>query len=178
MRIILGLLLFFAVSYADTIDEGVSAYENQQYKKAFELLEPSQGSNSTAQYYLALMHFKGLGILANPQKGFELMQQSANIGNKYGLDGMGFIYEYGNEEINIAIDYATSFMWYHRAIKAGNIESKCNIVVSLIEKNKNDIKKSGSAEMYAHLLVKEARGKISYPKCEEVWTKYNLSQYE
>jgi len=82
---VLSVALFIAlplVSHASQLDDGVKAYDQQDYPVAYQRLLPlaEQGAGK-AQYYIGEMFVGGMGIPTNMEKGVYWLQKS--VENKY-----------------------------------------------------------------------------------------------
>ena len=65
------------------LPEGISAYETQQYQKAFEeFTYLTDEGNPTATFYLAKMYDEGLGVEKDEKKALELYQKADALGNQ------------------------------------------------------------------------------------------------
>lgn len=87
-------ILFFSLVFNLMAgDELYEAFENKDYKKAFELLtKASNKGNINAKYNLALMYYQGDGIDANITKTAELLEEAAMKGHEVAVKNIGRIY--------------------------------------------------------------------------------------
>ena len=78
---LLAFFVFPAFSYADQLEDAKTALDNQDYKKAFELLSPlAEAKNAEAQTRLGAMYVNGQGIEMDLNKGLGLIMEAANQG--------------------------------------------------------------------------------------------------
>ena len=74
-------LVFPALSNADQLEDAKTALDNEDYKKAYELLAPLvEAKNLEAQTRLGIMYINGQGVEMDLTKGFGLIMEAANQG--------------------------------------------------------------------------------------------------
>lgn len=79
--LLLTCLIFPAFSNADQLEDAKSALDNQEYKKAYELLAPlAEGKNVEAQTRLGVMYINGQGVKMDFNKGLSLIMEAAKQG--------------------------------------------------------------------------------------------------
>ncbi|HEX5622855.1 MAG TPA: hypothetical protein VFX57_00310 [Sulfuricurvum sp.] len=67
----------------DALHEGIAAYEEQDYTKAYELLYPlaSYKRDSEAQFYLGMIYFYGEGVPKDIDKAMEWWRKAMRSGH-------------------------------------------------------------------------------------------------
>jgi hypothetical protein len=78
------ICVFFPfVSNADQLEDAISAIENKDYRKAYELLQPlAEEGNVEAQTHLGAMYVNGQGIERDLDKGLSWIMKAAEQGNE------------------------------------------------------------------------------------------------
>ncbi len=62
-------MLFVGVAYSGDFDDGVQAYNNNDYETAFNLFrKAAEQGEAGAQYYLGLMYYNGYGVRQDKSK--------------------------------------------------------------------------------------------------------------
>ena len=143
--LLLSLLFSFSVS-----DELADAFANNDYHKAFKLLQKAaDNGNINAKYNLALMYYRGDGTKQNIQKSLKLLEVAAKKGHTKALQDIGRIYmqvikfdkaaywlqknaEQGDTNAYYLLaqiycaqeKFILAKKWAKESIKSGNIESK------------------------------------------------------
>ena len=107
--------LGFAVGHtgiaSDTFERGISAYEKQQYTKAFELIKDSAEQGKTrAQYLLGTMYRSGIGVEADEYEGFYWCQKAAEEGLREAQFQVGLMYLEG-EGVTPDEEKAIEWLW-------------------------------------------------------------------
>lgn len=74
-------IVFTSPSFADPLEDAKTAINNEDYKKAFELLAPlAEQANVEAQTMLGAMYVNGQGVEVDATKGLELITAAAKKG--------------------------------------------------------------------------------------------------
>lgn len=84
-RFLFVFLVFYLVlpafSSADQLEDAKKALDNQEYKKAYELLSPlAEAKNVEAQTRLGIMYVNGQGVEMDPTKGLSIIMEAAKQG--------------------------------------------------------------------------------------------------
>jgi hypothetical protein len=78
---LLMCLLFTSFSFADPLEDAKAAIQNQDFKKAFELISPlAEQDNPEAQTMLGALYINGQGVEADGTKGLEWITKAAKKG--------------------------------------------------------------------------------------------------
>lgn len=77
--------------------------------------------DSTAQYQLGLMHFRGSGVAKDYTMAREWWLESATLGNADAQQKLGYLY---SEALGVERDYNRAVSWYTRAARLGHAEAQ------------------------------------------------------
>lgn len=117
---LLAALLLSAVSAAPAragIDEGMQAYRNGDYARAFEEFLPlATAGNTTLQNQIAAMYYTGQGVPQDHTKAAEWFKKSATAGNTDGQYCLGKLYYHGQ---GLPQDLGEAAKWLNAAGVAG-----------------------------------------------------------
>ena len=90
------LFILPLAAYASQLDEGISAYDQQDYPVAYQKLLPlAEQGTGKAQYYVGEMLVGGMGIPADMEKGVYWLQQSVENRNHMAAKTLGKMYMSG-----------------------------------------------------------------------------------
>ena len=104
-------------SQENTVQLGIKAYAEDNFRSAIELLSPhADRGDSLAQYYVGLMYRNGQGILANNDLALEWILRAARQGQKEAQIELARLYSFG---INGIKDMFLAYTWYLVAEKNG-----------------------------------------------------------
>ena len=115
------LFLFSGSVYGDDFDDGVDAYNKQDYKEAVRLfrLSAEQGT-AAAQHNLGLMYDNGQGVLQDYKEAVKWYRLSAEQGDLDAQLKLGVSYGMGR---GVPKDYALAHMWWNLSGSNGNKEA-------------------------------------------------------
>ncbi len=106
--------LFAGPSAAGITEQGVAAYEAEDYTVALPLLvRAAEKENPEAQYKLGVMYASGQGVEKNPGRALELFQASAAQDHPGGQTGVGYLYGVGEA---VPKDEEEAIRWYRMAV--------------------------------------------------------------
>ncbi len=97
--------------------------ENEAYQLVSEVVN-SDPDNADALYILALLTTHGFGVTASPKRGFELLEQSAALGN---TDALFEIYIHHAKGIGVPIHEKRALQACQRAADAGHPRAMYNM---------------------------------------------------
>ena len=81
--IMVSILLIYSLAFADSCEDGLSAYVKGNYKEALRIFEPlASKGDDCAQYQLGEMYRLGQGVKQDKQKALELLSSAAAHGNQ------------------------------------------------------------------------------------------------
>ena len=112
------LFLFSGSVFGDDFQDGLDAYNKQDYKEAVRLyrLSAEQGF-AGAQYNLGVMYGKGLGVPQDYKEAVRLYRLSAEQGYASAQYNLGGMYYKGT---GVLQDYALAHMWWNISGSNGN----------------------------------------------------------
>lgn len=135
-KLILLLLFSISLSFGISLEDGIKAYENKEYDKAFDIFMTNQ-ENSEAEFYLGLMYNRGESVKRDYEKAVELYTLASNKGHAEAQNNLGFLYANG---YGVKADYTKAFELYTLSAKQGY--SKAQINLGLLYSIKRDYKKT------------------------------------
>src|SRR5262245_50293151 len=115
--VVIGVCLFAAascpVALADELEDGLAAYRDKDYAKAFELWKPLADKGvAAAQYQLATLYAEGKGIDQNDAIAALWYQRAAEQGHAAAQYNLGASYAEG---LGVKKDEAKAAEWFRRA---------------------------------------------------------------
>ena len=95
-RIIASLAITLTISFGTTVDEGIKAYENKDYKTALSIFEDlASKNNAAAQVYLGALLWNGDVVKQDLIKAKEWFEKAAAQGNANAQYFLGDTYRIG-----------------------------------------------------------------------------------
>ena len=92
----LCMCLFATVAWAQEFADGVDAYENGDYARAYRIWLPlAERSDTSAQYNVGLMLANGLGVARNDAAAVKWFRMAAADGIAGAQSNLGYMYEAG-----------------------------------------------------------------------------------
>lgn len=114
--------------YAEQLDEGLSAFQQRDYKKALEVwTELAEQGDESAQINLANMYAKGLGTKKDRAQAIKWLEKAADQGNLEAMFDLGQIY--GTQYGDIKADHELSLNWYQKAAEKGYATAQYAVAV-------------------------------------------------
>lgn len=92
-----------------------------------QLKQWSSERDAEALRKLAMAYLAGKLVERNPEKSFELFQESAALGNAKAMNSLGYSYRKGR---GVKEDHLESIQWFSKAARAGNASAMFNMGVS------------------------------------------------
>ena len=130
MRTIIILYVLFALwqispALAQSFEEGRTAYEAKDYKKALEILRPlAEQGDSQAQVTLGIMYDYGRGVTADPEEAIKWYIKAAEQGIPVVQHDVGVKYFQGQ---GVKQDYLEAAKWWEQSANAGLADSQFNL---------------------------------------------------
>lgn len=120
------LVLFTPTLAAAPLDEGLSAYDSGDYRRAFSLLEPlAKAGDPLAQLKLGLLYYMGNGVAEDEKAGVEWMKRSAGQGNADAMYHLGVAFTFGSQTPKFTQDAdVEAAKWYFEAARIGHKEAQ------------------------------------------------------
>lgn len=113
------LPLSFAAAANDRLQQGIDAYLNADYGKAFAILSPlATPSNPQLQNLVGLMFYEGRGVATNAAVAHLLFHEAAAAGVRDAGRNLGILHSIGAP--GIAVDYAEARKWFNAAAGGGH----------------------------------------------------------
>jgi len=110
VRFALFLLLAAANAHAGPFEDGIAAFDKQQYGAALELWQPlAEQGHRAAQFNVAVIYEKGLGVAQNPAEAARWYLKAAQQGDMDAQYTVGMLYETGK---GFSKDTAEARKWY------------------------------------------------------------------
>ena len=158
IKILLIFTLIFSL-YAN--DELYDAFKRGDYKTAFKILKKaSNRGDANAQYNLALMYYQGDGVEQNISKTAQLLESSAQKGNKKAIENIGRIYMQ-------ILDFDKASYWLEKNAKNGDKEAYYLLSEIYCEKEKFKL-----AKKWAKKSIEN--GNLD---AKDLWDRYKLQDY-
>ena len=122
---LVGRALLTGPSAAELTEQGVAAYDAEDYSAALSLLvQATERGDPEAQYTLGRMHFDGDGVAKDVDKARDLFQASAEQEHPGGQTGIGFLYSAGQ---GVELDDEEAVRWYRMAAGQGFPAAQTNL---------------------------------------------------
>ena len=111
MKLVLSIFLFIITSlYAITFEEAIANFNSKNYVEAYDQFsELALDDDANAQYNVALMNYKGLGVNKNLKLAFFWYEKAALNGNFVAQNNLAHMYYLGEE---VKKDLALAEKWY------------------------------------------------------------------
>ena len=121
------LSLFVAsVAFANAVDDGNQALKEKRWADAYRLLLPeAQSGNASAQYNVALLLSKGLGVPQDLPQAAQWYERAAKSGDDDAKSNLGLLYAEGGP--GMKRDPARAAQLYREAAEAGNALAQNNL---------------------------------------------------
>ncbi|PKK62195.1 kinase-like protein [Rhizophagus irregularis] len=129
------------------IIQKVLSYLNEQnitLREINNLLLNNQ-NNSNSIYLIGKFNDLGIGISVNVQKAFELYQKAADLGNVFGINDLGYCYQYG---IGTDIDEKKAFELFQKVADLGSSSGINNLGACYEQGIGTDIDEKKAFELY------------------------------
>lgn len=162
------LLAFTPYATADTLSDGLKAYEVGRYSQAIQLLTPlANQSNSQAQFRLGMMYYHGQGIPEDEKLAIYWLKKAAAQGHVESMFELGNAYLLGHQAAMLVPDPdREAALWYFQAASAGHAEAQYHLgLLFLAGKGVVDSRKEAmnwfrKAAAQGHPEAKRALGKV------------------
>ena len=165
MKTLIILLLFIStLSFANTYNDGVKAYNLKQYKEAYDIwLDLAKDNDKLAQYAIGILYENGHGVKQSVKEAFTWYEMSAESGNTKVQYGLGNAYYFGN---GVSKNHDRAIYWWNMASKQGvtNAQYNLGVIYLLGDKKYRDIDKA------KELLEKAA--KKNHKPAQKILAKY------
>jgi len=155
-RAIIYLIICFqgGLVVADTYDEAMKAFSNQDYEKSYALLlSLSRSNHAGAQYLLAKHYYIGEGVSTDLQEGLRLHELAAKNGDTGAQFNLGVLYDPGVDlgaSIVKTRNFETAMYWYEESAKNGHAEGQFNYGVTFLSSEGKYIQDYSKAAFWIH----------------------------
>jgi TPR repeat protein len=122
--LVLSLSLAAPVA-AGPFEDGVAAYEREDYATALRLLRPlAEQGEASAQFNLGFMYDLGQGVPQDYAEAVKWYRKAADQGNAAAQYNLGLMYDNGH---GVPQDYAEAVKWYRKAAERGVATAQNNL---------------------------------------------------
>jgi len=112
-------------SAAELAEQGVAAYDSEDYSAALPfLIRAAEREDPEAQYTLGRMYFNGYGVVQDVDRAIALFEQSADQGHPGGQTAVGYLYTTGQ---GYELDDDEANRWYRMAADQGFAQAQFNL---------------------------------------------------
>jgi S1-C subfamily serine protease len=116
------LFLFSGSVYGDDLQDGLDAFQKQDYKTAYKFWLPlAEQGNAKAQFNLGLMYNNGQGVPQDYKEAVKWYRLSAEQGDAKAQLLLGAMYDKGQ---GVPQDYKEAVKWYRLAAEQGDANSQ------------------------------------------------------
>jgi uncharacterized protein len=110
---------------AGPLEDGLAAYEREDYVTAIQVLRPlADRGNADAQARLGWMYHYGEGVPQDDATAATWYRKAADQGDADSQSTLGFLYEYGK---GVPQDDATAASWYRKAADQGSARAQVDL---------------------------------------------------
>lgn len=114
-----------ATKSSSSLEEGLSAFENENYDLAYRKLNPlSEGGVAMAQNTIGKMFMQGQGVPQDFSKALILFRKAASQGLANAQTNLGVMYAAGN---GVQQDYKQAIVWFKKAANQGFVIAMSNL---------------------------------------------------
>jgi TPR repeat protein len=167
-----GLLTFALPAAADSLDDGMQAYEAGHYTEAIELLTPlADQSNPQAQFRLGIMYYYGQGVPEDEKVAVNWLTKAALQGHRDAMFELGNAFLLGHEAPKLVAEPdREASLWYFRAASAGHAEAQYQLGLlflagkGVISSRKEAVKWFKKAAAQGHAEAKRAVVRVNRRK--------------
>lgn len=166
-KIIILILLIVTLSFANSYDKALKAFEKKEYKQSFKLFKQAQKEgNDNALYSLAYMFYYGYGTKQDYQQALLWFLKASEHGSTSAYGYLGYMYGHGQ---GIKENNKKAVYYYKLGVKYNDADSMCDLSEYYI--NGWGVQKNYFKAL--ELVKKGYQLKGSY--CKKVWNKYDLA---
>ncbi len=121
------LMLFVGVTYSGDFDDGVQAYNNNDYETAFNSFrKAAEQGEARALNNLGLMYFNGEGVTQDDKEAARWYLKAAEQGEARAQYNLGVMYASGE---GVTQDDKEAARWYLKAAEQGEASAQHNLGV-------------------------------------------------
>ena len=121
-----SLFAFALPVAADTLGDGLQAYESGRYAQAIKLLTPlASESNSQAQFRLGMIYYVGQGVPEDEKLAVFWLKKAAAQGNSEAMFELGNAFLFGHQAALLVPEPdREAALWYFQAASAGHVDAQ------------------------------------------------------
>lgn len=124
-KLLTVLLLLPALSVAGPLDDGLAAFREGNYAKAFNSWKPlAESGDADAQYNVGLLYMNGLSVKKNSRTARTLFMAAAKQGQADAQYNLGLMYYEGNTVFRSNKD---AFNWWKKAAAQNHAPAQYNL---------------------------------------------------
>lgn len=163
-----SLIAFVRPAAADSLVDGLQAYEAGHFGQALQLLTPlANQSNSQAQFRLGMMYYQGQGVPEDEKLAVYWLKRAASQGNTHAMFELGNVYLLGREAALLVPDPdREAALWYFQGASAGHAEAQYHLGLlflagkGVVESRKEAANWFKKAAAQNHAEAKRALGRV------------------
>lgn len=163
-----SLFVFALPAAADTLGDGLQAYEAGRYAQAIKLLTPhANESNSQAQFRFGMIYYLGQGVPEDEKLAVYWLKKAAAQGNTEAMFELGNAFLLGHQAAQLVAEPdREAALWYFQAASAGHAEAQYRLgLLFLAGKGVVDSRKEAMswfqrAAAQGHTEAKRALGRV------------------
>lgn len=157
---------------ADTLGEGLQAYDAGRYAQAIKLLTPlANESNSQAQFRVGMMYYLGHGVPEDEKLAVYWLKKSAAQGNTEAMFELGNAFLLGHQAALLVPEPdREAALWYFQAASAGHADAQYRLGLlflagkGVVESRKEAMNWFRKAAAQGHAEAKKAMGRVDGAK--------------
>ena len=119
------LAFLFSAAWAQSFEEGMTAYKEGNYETAFEVFQSlAEEGDAFAQFNVGAMYNNGEGVPADDSEAVRWYRAAAEQGHALAQFNLGIMYDNGEGVIQ---DYSEAVRWYRAAAEQGYAPAQTNL---------------------------------------------------
>jgi len=119
------LALHGLTALAQSLEEGLSAFQQGDFATALQHLEPlAKQDDARAQYNLGVMYHHGWGVTQDDREAVEWFRSAAEQGHTHAQSSLAVMYRHGR---GVTQNYSEAVRWYRRAAEQGEVTAQFNL---------------------------------------------------
>ena len=119
--------LYACTVYAGPLEDGHDAYDNKQYKKAYDIwITPAQQGDPEAQYNVGLLYLQGRGVEQNDREALKWFTYAGEQGLADAQYNAGVLFYTGK---GVYPDYNSAIDWWTLAAEQGHANAQNNLAI-------------------------------------------------
>ena len=119
--------LYASFVTASPLEDGHTAFDNKQYKKAYDIwIKPAQQGDPEAQYNIGLLYMKGLGVEHNDREALKWFTYAGEQGLADAQYNAVVMFYTGK---GVYPDYKSAIDWWTLAVAQGHANAENNLAI-------------------------------------------------